>query len=114
MAERSLRAFEVRLQRAEADIRRLLRERQEAARRAAGSVNVRGGTGGAGGTSPTYVHKQILASDLWVINHNLGSYPSVTTVDSTGREYEGEVSYDNDRRLRVAFSAPFSGEAYLN
>lgn len=108
-----MRAFETRLRRAEDDIRRLLKQDRKAVRAAASIVAI-GGSGAGNGEGTTYVHKQIIASAEWVITHNLGRYPSVTTVDSTGREYEGDVSYDNDRRLRIVFSAPFSGEAYLN
>lgn len=110
-----MRASEARLKRVEDQVRRLLAEQKRAARAAGGtSVTVRTGGDGEAAARATYVHKQILASAEWVINHDLGRYPSVTTVDSTGTEYEGAVSYDNNRRLRIAFSAPFSGEAYLN
>lgn len=33
-------------------------------------------------TSTTYVHNQAVASDTWVINHNLNKNPTVTPVDS--------------------------------
>lgn len=111
-----MRAYEARLKRVEDQVRRLLAERKARERLAGGGSSSFPTTPGGGSvvTASTYIHKQILASDVWIIEHNLGRFPSVTVVDSIRREYEGTVDYDNDRRLRVTFSAPFSGEAYLN
>lgn len=109
-----MRAYEARLKRVEDQVRRLLAERKARERAAGGGSFSTTPGGGSVVTPTTYIHKQILASDVWIIEHNLGRFPSVTVVDSIRREYEGTVDYDNDRRLRVTFSAPFSGEAYLN
>lgn len=62
----------------------------------------------------SFVHRQLIASNDWLITHSLAKYPSVTTVDSTGAEVKGNVSYIDTSALRVVFLAPFSGEAYLN
>ena len=112
MAQASLRAFEVRLKRVEDSVRRLLAEKNRQARIAA-SASAGGATGGGSGTSQGYVHKQLLATDTWVIDHNLGRYPAVTVVDSIKRVYEGDVVYVSENRVRIIFAAPFSGEAYL-
>lgn len=61
-----------------------------------------------------HIHNQSSSSTEWVITHNLGKYPSVTVVDSSGAEVIGEVEYINDTSLKVKFSAAFSGKAYLN
>lgn len=61
-----------------------------------------------------YKHIQSVASDTWVIAHNLGKYPSVTVVDSSGSECEGHTTYNGPNQLTISFSAPFSGIAYLN
>lgn len=62
----------------------------------------------------SYIHDQILASDAWTIVHNLGKYPSVGVVDSAGTIVIGEIDYISTNEVRVRFTAPFSGKAYLN
>ena len=65
------------------------------------------------GNTRRYVHTQAAASDEWVITHTLGGYPSVTVVDSASTQVIGEVKYDSTTQITIAFSAPFSGFAYL-
>lgn len=62
----------------------------------------------------SYVHTQGVASDTWVIPHNLGFHPNLTVQDSAGTIYEGEITYTNLNSLTVTFSAAFSGTAYLS
>jgi hypothetical protein len=62
----------------------------------------------------TYVHIQSSASSTWTISHSLGRKPSVTIVDSGGNVQIGEVLYDSDNQITLAFAAAFSGYAYLN
>lgn len=61
-----------------------------------------------------YHHVQGLSSTEWVIRHNLGWYPNVTTLDSAGSVSHGELVHDSKNQLRVTFSAPISGNAYLS
>lgn len=61
-----------------------------------------------------HIHNQPSASAEWTITHNLGKFPSVSVVDSSGAEVIGEVEYLTDTQLKVKFSAAFSGKAYLN
>lgn len=61
-----------------------------------------------------YTHNQLVTSDLWIINHNLGKHPSVTVIDSGGSNCIGEVSYTSENSLQISFSASFQGVAYLN
>lgn len=61
-----------------------------------------------------YVHTQLGAATLWVVNHNLGRYPSVTVVDSGGTTVIGDVEYVDGNAIRLHFSYPFSGLAYIN
>ncbi len=68
-------------------------------------------TGSAHGT---YTHTQSSASATWTIVHNLNCKPSVTIVDSAGNVQIGEVLYDSDNQITLAFAAAFSGFAYLN
>jgi len=60
-----------------------------------------------------HVHTQNAASSTWTIVHALGGRPSVTVVDSASTKVYGEIVYDSDTQIRVLFSAPFSGYAYL-
>jgi hypothetical protein len=61
-----------------------------------------------------YHHTQSVSSNTWTIEHNLGFYPNVTTMDSGGSLVEGELQHLSKHRLRVNFSAPISGQAFLS
>ncbi len=66
------------------------------------------------GEDKTYRHVQIVAIDTWVINHNLGKYPTVAVVDTSGAVMIGELHYNTLSKVSVTFSAAVSGEAYCN
>lgn len=70
--------------------------------------------GGGGGGDKTYVFTQGVPSSTWTIEHKLGKFPSVSVVDSAKRVVNGTVDYIDDNNLTVTFSAPFSGQAFLN
>lgn len=57
---------------------------------------------------------QTVVSDKWLVKHDLNKYPSVTIVDSGGNQVFGEVEYIDENNLKISFSSPFSGKAYLN
>jgi hypothetical protein len=57
---------------------------------------------------------QGVPSATWIIQHNLNKYPSATVVDSGGNVNIGDITYDSKNQITIRFSAPFSGEAYLN
>jgi hypothetical protein len=61
-----------------------------------------------------YHHKQNASTDVWEIGHGLGFYPNVTVMDSGGSTVEGELEHLSKNTLRVTFSAPISGDAYLS
>ena len=61
-----------------------------------------------------YVHEQGVASDVWVINHNLGKMPSITITDSAGNVVEGAEKYLDENTVEVRFNGAFKGNAYLN
>jgi hypothetical protein len=65
------------------------------------------------GLTTRHIHTQISVSPEWTIDHSLGGYPSVTVVDTSSTVVMGEVSYISTSRVRVNFSAPFAGYAYL-
>lgn len=54
------------------------------------------------------------AEAVWTINHGLNKYPSVSVIDSSGDDVEGDVSYQGPNRVVITFSAAISGKAFLN
>jgi len=62
----------------------------------------------------TYRHEQLQPSEVWVINHNLNCYPSVTVVDSAGTVVIGDVTYNSENQITITFRGAFAGYAYLN
>lgn len=67
-----------------------------------------------GGGDANFVFVQNVASATWVIQHNLGKYPAVTVIDSSGHQVLGDVNHTNTNALTIFFSAPFAGSASLN
>ena len=66
-------------------------------------------------TSTTFVYEQAIASDTWIIEHNLNKRPSVFAVDTSGRmQIPDEIIYDSDNQVTVQFISAFAGKAYLN
>jgi len=64
----------------------------------------------------SFIFTQSVASETWVIKHNLNKFPSVTTVDSqvTPAAVIGNVTYNNKNQCTITFSAPFNGKAFCN
>lgn len=62
----------------------------------------------------SYVFTQTSVSPVWTINHNLGTFPSVTIVDPSGNQVFAQVQYINSNQVVVTFSQPFAGSAYLS
>jgi hypothetical protein len=63
-----------------------------------------------------HVHLQDMPLAVWEITHPFGDgvHPQVTIVDTLGREVEAHVIYQDDGVIRVEFSAPFAGRAFLS
>jgi hypothetical protein len=55
-----------------------------------------------------------MPSSTWIVEHNLGKFPSVTVVDSGRNEVHGDVVHDNVNQLTLYFGAEFSGKAVCN
>lgn len=65
--------------------------------------------------APTYKFEQVVASNTWTINHNLGKFPSVEVVDTSYRMVlGGYVQYLGPNSLTITFNSEFSGYALLN
>ena len=79
-----------------------------------GLIDVTKSGGVATITSTTYVHEQGIASDTWVINHNLNKRPSITIVDSADNVVEGAEKYIDNNTIEIYFNGAFKGKAYLN
>lgn len=62
-----------------------------------------------------FVFEQAIASDTWVIEHNLNKYPSVSVVDSAGTmQIPDDIKYDSENQITVTFISAFAGKAILN
>ena len=82
------------------------------------NVVVAAGTPGGGGTTlaqTTFQYSQATASAQWNITHNLGFYPSVSVVDSSGTQiFPGSVQYPDANHVNLTFSSAVGGYAYLS
>lgn len=79
-----------------------------------GDKGDKGDQGIPGLSGANYVHDQMAAADSWVIDHMLNRFPSITVVDSAGSVVYGDEVYETPNRVRLNFSVPFSGKAFLN
>lgn len=60
-----------------------------------------------------FEHEQQVASNNWIVTHNLGRLPSVTIIDSGENIVIGDVIYLNDNAVQISFTGAFGGRAYL-
>jgi hypothetical protein len=61
-----------------------------------------------------FVFTQAVASSSWNVVHNLDKFPSVSIVDDDNNQVYGSVVYNTVNDLTITFTAPFSGQAYIN
>lgn len=64
--------------------------------------------------STSYIFVKSSAATVWDITHNMGKFPSVTVVDSSGNVIGGDVQYMDENSIRLTFRVQFAGKAYLN
>ena len=64
--------------------------------------------------SKHYVHTQAVASDTWVIEHNLNKIPNVKLIDSAGSIYYPAVEYNNENKCTLHLIGAMAGTAYLD
>lgn len=67
--------------------------------------------GPVGPPADTYEHLQNSPTDVWVVNHNFGRNPTVSIVDSAGREVEADVLHTSLNQVQVSFNLPATGKA---
>ena len=80
-----------------------------------GTLNAaQNGSGTVDVSSQTFVSNVGSALSSWIIDHNLGTYPAVTTVNSSDEVVFGEVTYNSNNQVRINFSTAIAGKAYLN
>lgn len=60
-----------------------------------------------------YTHTQATASTVWVVVHNLGYYPTVTLIDSTGKVFDADISNTSLNQLVITVSEAVAGTARL-
>lgn len=65
--------------------------------------------------SVNFVFEQGIASDTWIIEHNLNKRPSIFVVDTLDRvQIPDDIYYNSNNKMTVTFIAAFAGKAYLN
>lgn len=64
-----------------------------------------------GPPGPSYTHTQSVASDTWIVNHNLGIVPSVEIRNSGSQVVEADVVHISTNQTNIYFAAPFAGTA---
>lgn len=79
-----------------------------------GPIGPPGPQGPPGTGDKNYLHVQNLASDTWLIFHNLGKFPAIQVVDSAGTIVQGEISHIDTNTSMVVFSVIFGGTASCN
>jgi hypothetical protein len=62
----------------------------------------------------TYIFEQAVASDTWVVTHNLNKFPSVFVQDSAGTQFLAPVFYNSANQLTISMNGATTGKAYLN
>lgn len=67
-----------------------------------------------GGEGSTYTWNQVQALATWTIPHNLGRFPSVTAVDTTGGVVIPDLRYIDKNVVQITHGAALAGKAYLN
>jgi hypothetical protein len=65
-------------------------------------------------TQNNFVFDKPVPDTVWVVNHNMGKYPSVSIVDTANDQVEGELRYNSINQLTLTFTAAIAGKAYLN
>lgn len=80
-----------------------------------GSGWVEFATGGGGGGDLTYVHVQSSPSDMWLVAHNLGKFPSIKLKDAAGFEFgPNEIYHVDENACEIYLFRADTGVAFFN
>lgn len=82
--------------------RAIIRERSEA-------VILRQGVMGPPGPSGNSITVSFPAQLQWVVNHNLGRYPSVQVLNFASQVAIAEIQHNSSNQFRVVFVVPTAG-----
>lgn len=74
----------------------------------------KGDPGDPGDGTLSYFHTQGSVASVWVIDHNMGYKPNVTSFNSANDVVEGLVFHVSNSQLTLTFSSAFSGYAVLS
>lgn len=64
-----------------------------------------------GGSVGSYFHTQGVATEAWVIPHNLGYRPAIVAFNQDGEEIDGVVSHQGLLQSTITFAVAVSGTA---
>lgn len=81
---------------------------------ASGANGIQGIQGPKGDAGSSFIFTQVSPITQWIINHNLGFYPSVSVFTMGMQEVDAEIIQYSINQTRVYFFAPFAGFARLN
>lgn len=70
------------------------------------------GADGAPGSGGSTYSETFAANTLWVVNHNLGRYPSCTIRSAGGEVVQAETLHVSANQVRVTFETAFAGSIY--
>lgn len=73
-----------------------------------------GPAGPTGTGDKHYAHDQMTPSASWTVTHNLGKFPAIMIVDSSGNVVEGNIQHVDTTQAILTFTSAFSGMAYCN
>ena len=62
----------------------------------------------------SFTYEKQSAGNLWNITHNLGFRPSINVMDYGSINVECDIEHIDENRVRLTFSEPISGYAYLS
>ena len=62
---------------------------------------------------PQVIFIQSTATSEWIIDHNLGRFPQVTTTDTDGVLMAGQVTWPTINRVVITFTPATAGRAVL-
>lgn len=68
----------------------------------------------AGYQTDKHFKTTLMDGDVWVIEHNLGKFPSISIVDTANNVIYGEIQYNDLNNVTISFGSPVIGYAYFN